>query len=766
MKTYQHNNYIVFEYQAGEYPVFYPYPVITAHTDLVVSERELYMSDAYYKTGGGFDTESTTIWHTVKAGKNKDGSVKYKPVVEHCFCWVYQICIKNHIYLLRELTQFKHFVEKLVEYLKAKPAIETKVYNSDEKRIEKITVYPKLILWDANLNHEFTFIKNVLSELPITRFFATDDREILLIEVDNVLQFRECLGLFGKSLNDISKHHTQTKKAVGELDYNKIRTSFTNIDYENELNYICNDVAILSEMHVKAINELAIQKHITGESKIGHTGKYRQWEYNGVVIPFTSTGFIRNEIKEYIAIDDDLSWIVENHKRACKREKRKPKYFDNIGLLKKDHANMIANKRQWNICRNYSYAGGLCGSAPSKVCKVLHDIYCFDLVSDYPAQLNHELYPAGNITEKRAPTAADINRRKQNKQPYFLYMQVSIEAKTEHTVFSKHKIIDDENSILINPINGKILKAQYIKVCWNDIDIQAYKKAYKIKIHKIYCMWYFDRYERCPEYLLKTLNHRYLQKWQLKQDGMEDTEEYNSAKRFVNGCYGVTATREHILELIFKDGQLDIGNVKTFEEIKDEFWLNPYIAFWCTAYARKILINFITKHPDSIIQYDTDSLYCKYDPELFAEIEQYNTQIMEKNKALFTEKAFSDLGTLEQKCIYDTFIACGSKKYITVKDGHIKCTVAGLPKSTLEEMEKGGYSINDLIQIVSSLNMSVYIINNMYHHKLASVYDDTNDIKQVEITDYKGDTYLQTVTSYHALTPIDFTLAVSKDFMI
>ena len=766
MRTYLHGKYTVYEYQAGEYPAFYPLPPIIAHTDLLLSERGLYQSDSYYHSGGGFDTESTTITHTVQDGKNADGSEKYKHVVDACFVWVYQIAINNNIYILRTLEQFKHFVEFCVEYLKSRPFIRSKIYNPDEKRIEDYNVYPKFVLWVANLSHEFSFIKNILSQLPITRFFATDDREVLLIEVDEVLQFRECIGLFGNSLNDIAKHHTETQKAVGELDYSLIRTSATPIDYEHELTYICNDVAILSELHTKVISTLAIKKSVTIKQKVKHTVKeYKEYTINGIVLPFTSTGYIRNELKDHIATDDDISFMVDTVKRNYKRIKKKPPYHDNIGYLKYTHSLMIANKRQWNICRNYSYAGGLCGSNPDKVCKILHNVYCFDLVSDYPAQLNHEQYPAGPIKEIQKPTLTQIRRAQSAHKPYFLYMQVSIQARTQHTVFSKHKIINDKDSILISPINGKLLKGQKIKVCWNDIDIQAYKKAYKITVHKVYCMWQFERYEPAPAYLIDTLNNRYLQKWQLKKQGMEDTEDYFTSKRFVNGVYGVTATREHIIELIFKDGQLDIGNVKTFDQIKNEFWLNPYIAFWCTSYARKVLITFITKHPDSIIQYDTDSLYCTYDKALFDDIEEYNKKIMQKNRLLFTNPAFSDLGTLEQKCVYDTFIACGSKKYITVKDGHIKCTVAGLPKNTLEEMEKGGYTVRQLVDIVSSLNTSLYIINHMYHKKLASVYDDTNDIKQMHITDYNGKDYIQTVTSYHALIPIDFTLKISKDFM-
>ena len=41
-----------------------------------------------------------------------------------------------------------------------------------------------------------------------------------------------------------------------------------------------------------------------------------------------------------------------------------------------------------------------------------------------------------------------------------------------------------------------------------------------------------------------------------------------------------------------------------FDDIRNNFWLNPYIAFYCTSYARAVLMHFIARYPDEIVQYD------------------------------------------------------------------------------------------------------------------------------------------------------------------
>lgn len=724
----------------------------SGHTDPITSKKKLYQSDAYYYTGGGIDTESSTAWHFTEK-VSRSGVVEKKPIVDYCFCYCYQFAIGQRIYIFRTLKQVRAFLLQLIKWLQNQPPISVKSYDEELHRVVLKDFHPKFILWCANFSHEFAFLKGLFADLPVTHFFANSDRQPLFIEFGEVLQIRECLGLFGHSLADIANHHTSIRKMTGDLDYTLIRTAKTKLT-DTELRYIIYDVYILAELHKKVISTLAIQK---GNNKI--------------VIPFTSTGYIRNEVKEAIELDENVSWLRSIYANNTRQDnKTKPKserrriVQSNLEYLCNENEALTLSQIQWNICRNYSYAGGLCGSNPDKVAQRLTGIRCFDITSDYPAQMNQELYPVGALKSCSAPSKEALERYKEKGIPFFCFMRVDLSALTNHCVFSYHKIFKPENGYCTT-INGKVKTGVNINVCWNDVDIKAYELAYKVTIKEIYAIWYFpEGYGKLPDYILKPLNHRYLQKCKLKIDGKEDTQDYSDSKRFVNGFYGMCATKERYFEILFEKGYLKENENKTFLDIKKEMWLNPYIAFWCTSYARKILIYFISKYPDAVIQYDTDSLYIDSScSEILREIETYNQRIIEKNKALFDDSMFYDLGTFSSnpdKDIYDLFIACGAKKYVKVKGDKITPVIAGLPKNTLDNMQND-YSLNEIVEILLNLQQADFNILHDYHKKLASKYYDCNDICYIKITDYTGEEYIQDITSYHALLPIDFNLRLA-----
>lgn len=709
---------------------------LSTHTNVLTSNKGFYKGDSYYYTGGGFDTESTTIKTVDEKGKTN---------IQHCFCYLFQFSVGNTVYFVRTLKQFNIFITKLINYLKNKETIKVKVFNSETKRAEYKNIYPKFIFWVANLGHEFSFIKSELKNFDVTNFFAKDERHPLLIELNGVLQFRECLGLFGNSLSDIATKHTNLEKQSGkDFNYNLIRTSATELT-DNDIKYSKYDVLILSQLHSKVISELAIKQNDSA-----------------IVIPYTSTGYIRHECKEEITKSkyvSDLKDLYNMNKKS------------NLDFLKWYNSKKFVSELQWNICRNYSYAGGLCGSNPNEICKKLKNIWCFDLNSDYPAQMNHEKYPVGemSVEHRNLTNENQINELIKQNIPLFAFMRVDIKAKTQHCVFSRHKVFNPEKSTIIS-VNGKIKIGKNLNVCWNDIDIETYKLAYDIKIIEVYSIWKFEGYASLPDYIIKPLNERYKAKTELKLKGLDDTPEYINSKRYVNGFYGMCSTKEQYTETIFKDGFCENVSRGTFLDIQKEFWLNPYIAFWVTSYARRILIKFITKYPNDVIQYDTDSLYIKCsNRDLLNEIYEYNKTILEKNKKLFpNDKIMWDLGQWDnkEKDRFDIFIAMGAKKYVKVHDNVVTPVIAGLPKSTFETMLKDTkkYSVNKLLKICTNLLNSSYNIENEYHEKLASKYDDNIEEKNVKIIDYKGNEYIQTFTGYHALFDIDFKLDISPDF--
>lgn len=706
---------------------------------------------AIYNTGGGFDSESTTITHKEQEKHGK--RITEKTVVDACFCYAWQYSFnKSGGHIVRRKEQIINVVKDIVETVKAV---------NKENGNDAI-----FIIWCANLSHEWSFIKKDIAEnLNITKCFAKSQRDVLYIQLDNCVEFRESIGLFGHSLDDIAKNwcSKDNQKLTGQFDYDKIRTWLTPLDAETEQPYMIHDVSTLVEMHENVI------KAYTQE--------------NGVCrLPYTSSGFVRLALKDAIRADADLTECREIYNEG----KKKP-LKTNIEYLKKINRHCVVDALQWTVCREYGYSGGLCGSNIDYAGKILKNVVCADLTSDYPAQLSHRLYPSGRLRKIIADDLDDVRREldKQHK-PYFAILKIQkMQAKTRHATFSKHKIINADGQFFTmhgtpkNLIcyNGKVYKGENLVVCWNDVDIAAYKEMYNIKAATI-TLWAFDCYRRLPNWFLRTLWDGYGKKAELKNSGIKSGVEYDDAKRIPNSIYGVCAQRVNdVFDALDDELNFKVSNEKTFKRIAGDFWLNPYIAFWCTSYARKILQDFLSKYPNAIVQYDTDSLYYikSKGAALEKALQEYNNDILIKNRRIFRGEPnptlFDTLGQWDFDDVYTKFLGMGAKKYLKqTQDGEIKTVIAGLPKKAIpaeiaESHIKQPFNYyNPLVKWLRESDNRI-IIKHTFAHKFASVYGDDAEPKTITITDWQGNTTLQDVSTYHAIIPIDYTLSMAIDYL-
>lgn len=708
---------------------------------------------ALYKIGMGLDSESTTITHTETRGKRRP---KVYTLVDNCFCYSWQFAFnKDNAVIVRTLTHIINVLIDVVDTVKAA----NKVIGTDAI----------FIIWCANLSHEWSFLKAAIcNQFEITRAFAKSPRDILFAQIESCIELRECLGLFGHSLDDIAKNwcSADNQKLTGTFDYDKVRTYKTELDNDTEIPYMKHDVTTLAEMHEKVI------------------AAYTQT--NGVCrLPYTSSGFVRLALKDSIRNDDDLTALREQYN--FNRPRRKP-IETNIEYLKKINERVVTDLAQWTICREFGYSGGLCGSNLKTAGVILSNVVCADLTSDYPAQLSHNKYPAGKLT---AITTGDLNDIKEELDrksiPYFAILKIEkIKAKTQHATFSKHKIINKESMFFKSQgeprnlicYNGKVHSGENLIVCWNDVDIKAYKKIYHIKA-AVLTLWKFDSYKRLPDWFLQTLWTAYAKKAELKNAGIKSGVVYDDAKRIPNSIYGVLATRlNDTYDTIDTDYNFKVGKEKSFDKIRRDFWLNPYYAFWCTSYARAILMDFLSKYPDCIVQYDTDSLYYikSKGERLEKALLKYNDNILKKNRRIFKNAdnptLFETLGQWDFDDVYKKFLGLGAKKYIKQDSaGNIHTVIAGLPKDAIPaEIESSGIAApfdyyNPVVKWLTNEDNAI-IIKHAFAHKFASVYNDDTFTHYEEITDYKGVKAFQDVGCYHAIIPIDFTLSMAKDYIM
>ena len=682
-------------------------------------ERASKRSELYLRCGGGYDTESTTV--TDAAGK---------PL----FAYVYHIQIMingNYIYF-RDIQLLTPFLKELA---------------AGVKRFRLKKKQPKLIIWVANLAHEYAFFKKQIAAAGITDLFAKTERTPLKIEVCGCIEFRECIGLFGSSLADIAKKNTKTQKLEGDLDYDLVRNPDTPIKRapdaghkNSEYDYMRNDVAILDEL-----SEVAFKKFTDKKLKI----------------PMTSTGILRQECKNMINIIR----------------------FEEIINSKL----MPFTEHEYFMQRKFMYAGGLSGTSPIYAGEFISKSKCADIVSDYPAQMNHHLFPAGELRE----TDVRNNNKLGSKFRIILFV-CDLRAKTAHSVLSKHKIVNFDNDKHCRGIgrarsaivlNGKVWAANNVCLLLNGTEIKGLQELYTFKNIKLLRLWYFTEKKKAPYHLRKCMNKYYLRKQELKEAGLDDTVEYKICKSMVNSFYGMSVTKLYDCIYKWSEGKQKIVEAaaeKSYDYQREHVWLNPYVGYWTTSYARCILFHYIAKYPELILQYDTDSLYFITEPsevklckgrtctaaELIQSLEDdlraYSQMMYEKNARIFKgDKHFRTLGSWETDKEDNTgFKGLGAKRYLVRKaDGKVKPTVAGMVKSSfLKHIQDTG---KDPFEVFTS-NMQ---IDRMISEKLASVYYDGDDVRKVKVTDYTGHESTVEIGTYHALYKISFDIKTAEKYV-
>lgn len=422
--------------------------------------------------------------------------------------------------------------------------------------------------------------------------------------------------------------------------------------------------------------------------------------------------------------------------------------------------------------RRYLYKGGICGTNVKYAKMKLYDCGCADLESDYPAQIMHRRFPDGRIV-KIDPAGFMQDRNK----PYIARIRYrNVKSTTEHAVISSYKCenVDDLNGGNSIIDNGRIYQADEIVVYLNDIEYADFDKCYTHDTPEILDVWEFERYKYAPMHLQNITTKYYGLKTRLKRSGKQNTTDYTIAKRRANSIYGMCATSIFPTEKkVNKNGNIvdfpdcpiyksarykgkgksrrvrsreEINTMilnalwrKTYKQAIGSMFLSPFIAIWVSAYARSILIDFITKYPDAVIQYDTDSLYYrKHSPQCTALIQamrKYNARIREINARLFNnDDLYCNLGTWDIDDNIKIFKGLGAKRYIyAYRDksdcDKIKQVVAGCRKGSMCKQVR---------------------YNNRMHHAHTDIFDFMDDNMYID-PQHSGKLYPEYVDEPHVL---------------
>lgn len=464
--------------------------------------------------------------------------------------------------------------------------------------------YPILLLiWVANLSFEFQFLKDRMD----WEIFATNSRQPLTI-TNGGIQYRECLRISGGNLAHLAKTFCTTQKMTGDLDYTKERNSKAYLTFtDKEKKYIENDVVILSEF----------ADYVFKKSP----------EWGG--IPYTSTGILRMECKQEIKRDSGYKKYIRDS------------YFEYDDYIK---------YMRWLFRGGYTHAN----RAYTNI--ILNDVESYDKKSSYPAQMLQQYYPYGKFN--------NCVFREEFTEKYCCIIEAkfyNIRNATTHSIESSHKIIDSHGALWDN---GRLMRADYIKVILTELDYKIYKLFYK---------WDNMTVTECkiamraplPEFLRRLV----LKYFCLKEMTPKDTVDYFISKQKVNAFYGMCVTHLHFKEWVYSEhewheeyAKKKNGNIKTFEDmIKNEFLL-PAFGIWITAHARFDLLSMVYAMRENVVYCDTDSIYLTkgYNKEI---ITRRNKEIEQLNKA-GDQKNFPKIGQYAYEGRYKRFKTLGAKKYV------------------------------------------------------------------------------------------------------
>lgn len=646
-------------------------------------------SKPYINLGSGFDCETSQFYNHEKYEKLSED---YKNALKS-YVYIWQFSVGNDIYLCRDINLFENFIIQLDNACN--------VHNN-----------AKLIVWDANLKFEYSFFKHIFKKY-ISKIFAKSKTEILSISVLKHLEFKECLGVFGKSLDEIAKNYTKTQKLKGDLDYNLIRTPETKLT-KDEINYCINDVAILSEL-----------------TSVAH----EMYTKKGDKIPLTQTGIVRNEIKKRYA----------------------PNKFRTNDLYNLNKP-LIGTKQDYNEYRKYVYSGGLTHSNFQYVGEKIENIICYDLTSAYPWALNVKKYPCGDmvkVTDKK-----DFKEAFSHKHWFMLITIYDVQSKSTHSTLSKHKVKSMKNSVIDN---GRIYKCERLTAYFTEIDWYNFCKIYNFSIEKstIHEITYFTKSKKIPQKILDVMNEWYQKKTILKphvKKSKENKKTYDTLKQLINSVYGMTVTELFSSEITWNEQIKEIEeNILEWEKANNTIF-NPWYGYYCTAYVRQRLIDMISQYPDKIVQYDTDSIYCFKSDDIDNTIAKINNDIyLECVENIKTPECW-DLGQWDIDGFYKQFICLGSKRYVGIdRENNAKIVFAGANKTDI--LKNANENGMDILEYCKHINIDETISNKLGAYHFDGYYSNY-------VTDYLGNTCLCETYGGTTVKTVSFKANLSHMFEI
>lgn len=509
----------------------------------------------------------------------------------------------------------------------------------------------KIIIYVHNLSYDLQYLKHYLKEYDENiEIFATDSHTMLIVDVFG-FRFLCSYKLSNMSLDLFSRSYAEKYlKAVGEIDYTKIRYQDTDLT-DDDWFYMFSDVA---SQHDAIRNYL----QVNGFKK-------------AFMAPYTSTGFVRTDSR-----------------KASEKEPGYRRRFARMAL-RLDQYKLLQQAFQGGLTiASFLYAGQ---TVTNDAGRILHK----DFNSSYPARQMMDYFPIG-----KPFWYGEIESRKElefllNKYCCCFVLHIEnlrIRPGVTAPCIPASKCIYLSGDLRMN---GKLVYADEMHIAVTEIDYKWIRKQYtgeNMKITNMLCM----KRGAAPDWLKGRIMKYYHNKCTLKKS---DPRLYQCSKGLLNGIYGMSATRicrdsyaadpDMILQPKKEDEQKQLSKYyRSFNSFM------PYqFGVWTTAHARDALLTMIEAAGyENFLYCDTDSIFYISTPDGEKRLAAMNAAIKERAIKAGAYDGDNVLGLAADEPEIKRFRALHAKCYAMEEmtpDGGVdfKVTIAGIPKRTTKYID-------------------------------------------------------------------------------
>lgn len=662
--------------------------LLSLRAELLTSE--IVGKDHVYNVAASFDTEASSF-------EDNDCNP-----VGLCYIWMFGI--RDTVVYGRDLDEFVALVTNIQEFLEWHDA--------------------RLYVYVHFLKYDFAFIQKYFKWDEV---FCREPRYPLFAKLGRI-EFRDSLALSGgRGLAYIGEKvlRKKMKKAVGDLDYEKIRTPETPMT-QLELHYC--------EMDIRVLNQ-----YIT--EKIEDDGDIKK-------IPLTNTGYVRKYVRD-------------------KCFEHRGRYMDLVdGLTMTPDAYL---QMEW------AFAGGAVGPNIKHIREICENVHSYDIKSSYPYVMCACYFPMGYFTPVQKVGVQGLEALVTNNCVQFTLEVFSLWPRTNYCFpISESKC---KEVIGARTASGRVISAAYVKINVTELDWLTIKEFYdldsaddiRISRVRIAPRGYL------PDPIVKSVLKFFYDKTTL--DGVEDKKaEYMIAKNMLNSVYGMMVERIVRNEILFHNGfskgQKDyIKQVVEYNEKRNRFLYYPW-GVWVTAHARRRLYEAIAAVGDDYRYCDTDCVKFVGNHQAYFAA----ANVAARNEMLKTAKRLhlapeqvmpSDpkgnrkcLGVWEHEAEYKRFKTIGAKRYLCETDkGKLELTVAGTnKKGTLEYMKKRA---SQLAVDIFDLFDENLVIPAEYAKRTVAKFQDVE--RSGWIKDYTGVKRYYCSPSGVNITPTSYSFSITEE---